>query len=182
MKMLPWLIQHRTALHDVLSFLPYPEVAVKLVPVDNLMHWKELKAYHVQVSVHQNVIMEEDATEATKEFCRTWLAACSTNNGAQRDRMIVRDPKRWKRLERMYADAPSCSCPPGVSEESWNVLHILRYVLWVRPATAWGRMPNTLFGSLYHALPAVQQLCEKVATRSAWGDSVSLPSGLTWED
>lgn len=180
--MLPWLIEHRSALHDLLAYLPYPEVAVKRISARHLVHWGELEAYDVQVGELRKVIDNEATPTKVKVYCRSWLAACTASSGHLRDRTIARDSKRWHRLGGMYTDAPSCARPLDISEECWSILHTLPYAAWAWPKTPWGSTPCSHFGSIYHAHPAIRQLCENVAERSNWGGIVAFPSGLTWED
>ncbi|KAE9317675.1 hypothetical protein PR003_g18419 [Phytophthora rubi] len=181
-ELLTTLLGQRDALHDLLSYIPYPEVAVKHQPKRFWLQWGELEAYDYQVSILRRILAAEDASGKVKDYCTSWLAACTTEAGSQRDRTVARDPEKWRRLTGMYERAPSGACPPDVDPECWHILHILKHTAWVWSVTPWGLSATMQPGTVYAAHPAVRRLCDNVVSRSAWGEIITLPSGLTWED
>ncbi|KAE8969574.1 hypothetical protein PR001_g27369 [Phytophthora rubi] len=177
-----WLLPHRDTLHDLLGYLPYPEVAVKMMPTALLQQWGELEVYDSQTSILRAMLGQESIPDAVRVYCRTWLAACTTEGGSTRDRIIAKDVTRWVRLANMHAAAPPGARPATMSDDCWHTLHILPYVIWVWGATPWGGASRSALSELYRVHPALQQLCEKVTGKMEWGDAVVLPSGITWED
>ncbi|KAE8962903.1 hypothetical protein PR003_g30658 [Phytophthora rubi] len=141
-----WLTRHRSALQDLFTYLPYPEVAAKMLPQDLLMRWGELEAYDVQVETLRSYTADETLNITAREFCRAWLAACTADGGSHRDRVVARDPQRWKRLDGMLGVTSEGTRPTGVSEQCWNILHILPYVVWTWTLTPWGRHPRSRLG------------------------------------
>ncbi|KAE8883466.1 hypothetical protein PF003_g32558 [Phytophthora fragariae] len=182
LEVLTALIEHRVALHELLATLPYPELAVKVLPKAVLLRWGDLEAYDVQVSAIRHVLLEESASLQAKDYYNTWLHACTTDNGSLRDRTIARDPDRRRRLASLFPDAPAGARPTGIDPECWAILHTLQHAAWAWEVTPWGAAPRTILGSLYHDHPALQRVCESVAVWSDWGEVISLPSGFTWED
>ncbi|KAE9264716.1 hypothetical protein PR003_g32704 [Phytophthora rubi] len=123
-----------------------------------------------------------ESSDSVRTYCREWLAACTTGAGSLRDRQIARDTDRWRRLVRMQPGVPNGACPEDINTADWHILHLLQHVAWMWPATPWGQTNWQNLGALYHAHPAVQRLCEHVVADEAWGDIITIPSGLTWED
>ncbi|KAE9168617.1 hypothetical protein PF004_g28454 [Phytophthora fragariae] len=107
----------------------------------------------------RQLVNHEEVPIPAKEYCRSWVAACTTEDGSTRDRQLAKDPQRWLRLRGLYTAAPMCSCPPGVTEDCWRVLHTLPHVVWAWSVTPWGTYPRTQLGSIYQVHPAVQQAC-----------------------
>ncbi|KAE9311418.1 hypothetical protein PR003_g20022 [Phytophthora rubi] len=182
MAMLPWLLEHRAALHALFSYLPYPELAAKMVPMSQMLFWGALEAYDNQVLMLRRAVVDDAMPANAKEYCRTWLAACTTEQGSTQARVIARDPARWKRLRAMAPTAPSCACPGGVGEDDWYILHVLPHVAWTWPASTWGQFSIHCIGSLLHDHPALSQLCQSITTQAEWGGTIDIPSGLTWAD
>nr|KAE8928646.1 hypothetical protein PF009_g21216 [Phytophthora fragariae] len=182
MAMLPWLLEHRAALHALFSYLPYPELAAKMVPMSQMLFWGALEAYDNHVLMLRRAVVDDAMPANAKEYCRTWLAACTTEQGSTQARVIARDPARWKRLRAMAPTAPSCACPGGVGEDDWYILHVLPHVAWTWPASTWGQFSIHCIGSLLHDHPALSQLCQSITTQAEWGGTIDIPSGLTWAD
>ncbi|KAE8902968.1 hypothetical protein PF005_g25274 [Phytophthora fragariae] len=178
--MFKWLLARRDQLHELFAFLPYPEIAAKRVPMELLLRWGSLEAYDMQVGTLRGLEDDDKATRSTKEFCRTWLAACMTDGGSQRDRVMARDAQRWKRLAGLHRAAPDGSQPTGVGDDCWFLLHTLQFVVWVWPATPWGQTAMVQLGSMYSAYPALRQACEEIAEHGKWSATVDFPSGRTW--
>ncbi|KAE9201610.1 hypothetical protein PF005_g14888 [Phytophthora fragariae] len=91
--MFKWLLARRDQLHDMFAFLPYPELAAKRVPTELLLRWGALEAYDMQVSTLRGLLADDTASPSTKEYCRTWLAAATTEGGSQRDRDSIAPPQ-----------------------------------------------------------------------------------------
>ncbi|KAE9268531.1 hypothetical protein PF008_g31095 [Phytophthora fragariae] len=157
--LMTWLVMHRTALHDLLQFVPYPELIAKFLPREMLLRWGDLELCDLQIATMRQLVNHEEVPIPAKEYCRSWVAACTTEDGSTRDRQLAKDPQRWLRLRGLYTAAPMCSCPPGVTEDCWRVLHTLPHVVWAWSVTPWGTYPRTQLGSIYQVHPAVQQAC-----------------------
>ncbi|KAE9164582.1 hypothetical protein PF004_g29780 [Phytophthora fragariae] len=176
-----WLTTHRAEMQSLLKYVPYPEIVAKMLPSELLLTWGALEVYDLEVATIRSVIQREDASVAAKEYCRTWLVACTIAEGTDRDRMLAKDPTRWQRLIGLYAAAPDCACPQDVREECWYVLHTLPHVVWAWKTTPWGGLPRSQLGAIFKAHPAVQLVRHRIVTDDAWGFTVQLPTGMTWE-
>lgn len=123
-----------------------------------------------------------ESPAAVKIYCRTWIAACATEDGSRRDRALAGDSQRWGRLRHMYPLAPTRERHTDVSADCWNILHILPYVVWSWSSSPWARNSASQYMQLYAVHPDLQHLCEQIADKSEWGGAISLPCGLTWDD
>ncbi|KAE8986134.1 hypothetical protein PR003_g23020 [Phytophthora rubi] len=182
LRLMPELLADRRTLHELFAFLPYLEIAVKMMPGGMALQWGELEVYDAQVDALREVIADAATGNLATEYCRTWLAACTSAGGSTRDRQVAREPDRWRRLTGLYLDGPTGVCPADIEADCWKVLHLLPHVAWSWAITPWGQTAAGRFGGLYHAHPIIQRVCEQVAEHAAWGEVVTFPSGVTWED
>lgn len=180
--LMPWLLEHRHALHSIFRYLPFPEVAAKMLPTETLMMRGALEAYDSTINQLRGILTDPNTPKKAAEFCRTWLTACTTNGGNKLERTIAADGQRWERLIQQAPNFCNGARPADISPDCWTVLHTLPHTVWVWAATPMGKAPAGHLDHYYRGHPVVQQLCEQVARNGEWGLAVEIPSGLTWTD
>jgi hypothetical protein len=133
-----------------------------------LQHWGELEVYDVRVATLRAVAGSGARPEAVA-LSTEWLAACTTSDGTQHDRLIAGDVRRWERLLQLCPEVLGGARPDCLPKEQWNFLHLLPYVIWMWPATPWGCTPRGQLGHHFLDQPVVQRLCE-------WGQQQQVAS------
>ncbi|OWZ13982.1 hypothetical protein PHMEG_00012613 [Phytophthora megakarya] len=178
----PWLIEHQSALHQLFSYLPYPELAAKELTQQNILRWGEREVYWENIAYFRHVAADCSAPKHARDYCREWAAACGTDGDPTAVIRMAASEDRWSRLRGLLPGIVSPECPQGLSGTHWKLLHVLPHVLWSWSTTPMGRSPRTPRGYYYSQYTGLQKLCGEIEHSNDWGGVAQIPTGATWDE
>lgn len=180
--LLPALFEHPAALHQLFSYLPYPELAVKSFPLKLLLQWGEQEEYWGHVVYLQHIAEDSDFPQTARDFCRDWAAACTQGNDLARRRSLANNAGRWQRLGGLLPGVNLPLRPDWVPSTHWKLLHIFPHALWSWQTTPMGRLHAASKGYFYNHFEGLRALCTQIEKAQDWGAVAQIPTGVTWDE
>ncbi|KAE8972863.1 hypothetical protein PR001_g26477 [Phytophthora rubi] len=176
--LLDWMCEHPAAMHHVLAYLPFPEIAAQCCTPAQLAQWGERELYLVQIQTLERIWTDDDSDDQARDLCSAWLDRCKSALALEA-LDIASDRTQWGALSELVDASLLRLRPLEIPLEHWFILHVLPFAVADWTASPMGRAPTSAMALWYNEYNSIQRLCTDIADNRDWSAAARLSLGVT---
>ncbi|KAE8881298.1 hypothetical protein PF003_g34625 [Phytophthora fragariae] len=176
--LLDWMCEHPAAMHHVLAYLPFPEIAAQCCTPAQLAQWGERELYLVQIQTLERIWTDDDSDDRARDLCSAWLDRCKSAPALEA-LDIASDRTQWGALSELVDASLLRLRPLEIPLEHWFILHVLPFAVADWTASPMGRAPTSAMALWYNEYNSIQRLCTDIADNRDWSAAARLSLGVT---
>ncbi|KAE9283687.1 hypothetical protein PF008_g27340 [Phytophthora fragariae] len=176
--LLDWMCEHPAAMHHVLAYLPFPEIASQCCTPAQLAQWGERELYLVQIQTLERIWTDDDSDDRARDLYSAWLDRCKSAPALEA-LDIASDRTQWGALSELVDASLLRLRPLEIPLEHWFILHVLPFAVADWTASPMGRAPTSAMALWYNEYNSIQRLCTDIADNRDWSAAARLSLGVT---